>query len=194
MEEQSSIKKILNDTLESVAPVAKLFGIADPTSATIGMIADSISQRRINKSLKQFEKLLKSLESRIRNLENASLDEVCPDLLAEIIAEAVKDEDEEKTEYYAAFIDYYISHPQLQPNEIRILVNAFQSLTISEITAFFAFACGENYRNYLNDDEMIFWSQVHSARLYKGSTTSVKHISQLTKLGKKFVEICKLVE
>lgn len=171
------------------AIVAKLFGVIDPCTATVGIIVDSIKGRRSRKFSKRLESLIQSLEKRVQRLEKESQTETDPDLLDEIVAKAISDEDEDKTEYYAALIEYYMAHT-LEAYEVRLLGNALKELTVYEIESFANFVSGRNFLNKLPKDlEMVFWARIQFLGLYHGSPGTVKHPTQASKVGKKFVEI-----
>jgi len=190
MDNQAYSDKITDIALSKGTIVAKLLGIVNPAAATVGIIADCIRERRSEKFAKRLESLLHTLENRIMHLEIQSQDEPNRDLLDEIVAKAISDEDEDKTKYYAALIEYYASH-SLESYEVRLLGNSLKALTVYEIMSFVNFASGQNYlRNIPDDLKNVFWIRVEFLGLFKGGT--VKHISQVSGLGKKFVEICHL--
>jgi len=174
------------------AIVAKLFGVINPCAATVGVIVDSIRERRSRKFSKRLESLIQSLEKRVQSLESESQTETDLDLLDEIVAKAISDEDEDKTEYYAALIEYYASHT-VEAYQIRLLGNALKELTVYEIKSFVNFVNGKNVaRDIPGDSVSVFWGRVHFLGLYSGSSGTVKHPTQTTQIGKKFVEIYNL--
>jgi len=173
------------------AMVAKLFGVVNPAAATAGIIIDCLRERRSKKFAKRLESLLHTLEQRVKHLEIQTQNEPNLDLLDEIIAKAVSDEDEDKTKYYAALIEYYASH-SLEAYEVRFLGNALKALTICEISSFVNFISGRNFLRNLPDSlKNVFWTRIEFLGLFKGGAE--KHITQASQLGKKFVDICNLV-
>ena len=172
--------------------VAKLFGVINPCAATVGVIVDSIKDRRSRKFSKRLKSLIQSLEKRVQSLESESQTETDLDLLDEIVAKAISDEDEDKTEYYAALIEYYASHT-IEAYQVRLLGNALKELTVYEIKSFVNFVNGKNVARDIPEDLVsVFWGRVHFLGLYKGSSSTVKNPTQTTQIGKKFVEIYNL--
>lgn len=191
MDGNNSSRNITDISLRGGAIVAKLLGVVNPAAATVGIIADCIRERRSERFAKRLESLLHTLENRVQNLEIKSQNEPNQDLLDEIVAKAVSDEDEDKTKYYAALIEYYASH-SLEAYEVRLLGSALKALTVYEILSFVSFASGQNYLREIPDDlKNVFWIRVEFLGLFKGGT--VKYVTQVSQLGKKFVDICNLV-
>ena len=189
---RDTTNKTTDIALTGVEIVAKLFGVIDPCAATLGVIVDSIKERRSKKFSKRLESLVQSLEKRVCKLEKDSRNEPDLDLLNEIVAKAISDEDEDKTEYYAALIEYYISHT-LEAYEVRLLGNALKELTVCEIESFANFVSGKNFLSNLPKDlQMVFWARIQFLGLYHGGTGTVKHPTQASQVGKKFVEIYNL--
>ena len=173
--------------ITGIGTVAKLFGVVNPVAATMGIVTDCIKERRSKKFSKRLENLILSLEKRIERLEDQPQVEPNLDLLDEIVAKAISEEDEDKTEYYAALIQYYSVHP-LEPYEVRILGNALKSLTTFEIESFVYFVKAQSWRKSIPDSlKDVFWIRVEYLGLFKGG--NVKHPTQATQLGKKLVEI-----
>jgi len=192
MEGNNSSRNIKGISLRGGAIVAKLFGVVNPCAATVGVIVDGIKDRRSRKFSKRLESLIQSLEKRVQSLESESQTETDLDLLDEIVAKAISDEDEDKTEYYAALIEYYASHT-IEAYQVRLLGNALKELTVYEIKSFVNFVNGYNVaRDIPQDIVSVFWGRVHFLGLYSGSATTAKHLTQTTQIGKKFLEICKL--
>ena len=192
MKDQDAINKITDIALTEGSIVAKLFGVINPGAATIGVIVDSIKERRSRKFSKRLESLIQSLEKRVQSLESKSQTETDLDLLDEIVAKAISDEDENKTEYYAALIEYYASHT-IEAYQVRLLGNALKELTVYEIKSFVNFVNGKNVaRDIPGDLVSVFWGRVHFLGLYSGSSSTVKYPTQTTQIGKKFVEIYNL--
>lgn len=190
MEGNNTSRNIKDISLRGGAIVAKLLGVVNPAAATVGIIAECIRERRSERFARRLESLLQTLENRVQHLEIQSQNEPNLDLLDEIVAKAVSEEDEDKTKYYAALIEYYASH-SLEAYEIRLLGNALKALTVYEISSFVSFASGQNYlRDIPEDLKNVFWIRVEFLGLFKGGT--VKHVSQISQLGKKFVDVCNL--
>jgi len=194
MKEQSeAINNIAKETISVSMTVAKLLGIVNPVAASASLIAEHVHQRRTQKFINRLERLVESLDSRIGRLEDQALLETNIDLLDEIIAQAISDEDEDKLDYYAALIEYYASHP-ISPEELRLLSSAFKSLLLSEIKEFANFAIRIGLLKYVTLNHMpIFWNRVHFLGLNEIGSTGQKNPSQVTQLGKHFVEVVKLV-
>ena len=192
MEGNNTSRNIKDISLRGGAIVAKLLGVVNPAAATVGIIADCIRERRSRKFSKRLESLIQSLEKRVQSLESESQTETDLDLLDEIVAKAISDEDEDKTEYYAALIEYYASHT-IEAYQVRLLGNALKELTVYEIKSFVNFVNGKNVARDIPEDLVsVFWGRVHFLGLYKGSSSTVKYPNQTTQIGKKFVEIYNL--
>lgn len=193
MDNRGTNENAIDKTLSVGSITAKLLGVVSPVSATVGVVADCIRQRRSQKFVKRLGKLVCSLEQRVQRIEEKIQVEPDVDLLDEIIAKAISDEDEDKIEYYASLIEYTTSQA-MSPQEIRLLSNAFKSLMVSEINGFAIFATGQNVLKSVSEDLIpIFWSRVHFLGLYEGGSGTAKYESQVSPLGKHFVEVCKLV-
>jgi len=146
----------------------------------------------LTKFTKRLESLIQSLGKRVRDLEDFSQNEADLDLLDEIVAKAISDEDENKTEYYASLIEYYVSHT-IEAYQVRLLGNALKELTVYEIKSFVNFMSGKNIAGDIPEDLLsVFWGRVHFLGFYRGSPGTVKHPTQATQIGKKFLEICNL--
>jgi len=190
MDDQLSHKSTTDIVLNKGALVAKLLGVVNPVSATAGVIADCIKERRSDKFTKRLQNLITSLEERVCNLEDDSESELNLDLLDEIIAKAVSEEDEDKTPYYAALIEYYAKN-KLEPYEVRLLGNALKELTVYELESFVKFIHDSHkYRNIPEPLQEIFWNRLEYLGLFKGGR--VKHKSNTTVLGKKLSDIYQL--
>jgi len=182
-----SKSEVADVVLSGSSIIAKLLGVVDPSAATIGVIADCIKERRSRKFATLLENLIHSLEKRVQHLESELQEGVNLDLLDEIIAKAISDEDEDKTEFYAALIEYYATHP-LEPYEIRFLGNALKGLTIYEIESFIKFSKGQNIKEDLPESlEEVFWIRINYLGLHKGGT--VRHPNQISLVGRKLIEI-----
>jgi hypothetical protein len=178
--------------ITGIGTVAKLFGLANPAAATVGIVAGYINDRRIKKFGKRLESLILSLQKRIEKLEEEPNVETNLDLLDEIVAKAIRDEDEDKTEYYAALIVYYVSGNQNQ-YQVRLLSDAFKDLTIHEIKAFVHFnKHGSLHHDIPEDLKELFWDRVQTLGLHQRGKTALPDYTTL--LGKKFLEVCKLAE
>lgn len=168
---------------------AKLFGVVNPVGATVGIVGECIRERRAKRLVSRLERLINSLENRVKQLEYKP-EESNLDLLDEIVAKAISDEDEDKIEYYAALVQYHLS-THLDPYETRLLSNALKNLTVYEIKAFCEFGTNQIRQSILPKQlEDIRWNRVEYLGLFKGGTA--KHSSSVTLLGKKFTEVYKL--
>ena len=193
MDTPNAIDNVADKALSAGSTAAKLLGVVNPTAATVGVVADLIQKRRSQKFINRLEKLVHSLDRRVQRLEDISQSGPDVDLLDEIIAQAISDEDEDKLEYYSALIEYCSSN-SISPQEVRLLSSAFKSLLVSEIKGFADFAKGRNFlANIANDLVPIFWNRVLFLGLNKTSGGGVKHASQVSELGKHFVKIVNLV-
>ena len=191
LSKKNNANDIVDTTLRVGTVVAKLLGVVNPAASVVGTIADCINERRSRKFTKRLENLIQSLEKRVSNLETELRKDTDLDLLDEIIAKAVSEEDEDKTEYYATLIEYYAFHV-IEAYQVRLLGNALKELTVFEIKSFINFVNGENHLRDLPEDlKRVFWARVHFLGLYHGSSGTVKHTTQTSQIGKKFVEIYK---
>lgn len=188
MNRRDDTDKTTDIALTGVGALAKLFGLIEPcTAITVGVIVEGIKDRRSQKASRRLECLINSLEKRVNRLEGDSKNEVDLDLLDEIVAKAISDEDEDKTEYYAALVEYYMSHT-LEAYEVRLLGKALKELTVYEIKSFANFVSGGNVLKDLPKDlEMVFWARIQFLGLFHGG--AVKHPQQASQVGKKFVVI-----
>jgi hypothetical protein len=184
-------KEIAKDiVLNHGATVAKIFGVVCPPAAVLGAIADSIGKRRAKKFAKRLEKLIISLEKRVKRLEDVASYVPDVDLFDEIVAKAISDEDEDKTEFYAALIEYCISKKP-EPYEIRLLSKALKELTIYDMAALYEFAVNQKTKTDMPQElEEIHWGKIQNLGLFKGG--SVRYPHNATILGKKIIEIYKL--
>jgi hypothetical protein len=167
--------------------LAKLIGIAVPSVNVIAIIADNINDRRNKKRIERLNKLFLSFGRRLTQVECKCLESSDIDLLDEIIAKAVSDEDEDKTELYAALVQYWMEN-KLVSYEIRLLGNAIKELTIYEMKSFFEVMISHNW-SYINQLpkqlQDIFRSRVEYLGLLKKGGTA-------TQIGQRLVEIYKL--
>lgn len=187
MDGQQSQKSTTDIVLNNGALVAKLLGVVNPIAATAGVIADCIRERRSEKFAKRLQCLITSLEERVSTLEEGPEPDVNLDLLDEIIAKAISDEDEDKTPYYAALIEYYATN-KLESYEVRLLGNALKELTVYELESFVSFMNDLNkYRDIPKALQDIFWNRLEYLGLFKGGT--VKHKSNITVLGEKLIAV-----
>ena len=176
--------------ITGIGTVAKLFGVVNPVSATIGIVTDCIKERRSKKFGKRIESLILSLQKRIERLEEEPKIEPNLDLLDEIVAKAISEEDEDKTEYYAALIEYYVSGNQNQ-YQVRLLSDAFKGLTVYEIKAFVHFSKHRTLRHDIPEDlRELFLDRVKTFGLCQQG--KIHNINCTTFLGKKFLDVCEL--
>jgi hypothetical protein len=171
------------------AILAKLLGLKEPVAATLGILIGAISDHRTQQRL---ERLVRSVEARLERLEGSFLEPEEPDLLQEILAKAVNDEDEDKTRYYAALIEYCVSGSQ-DAYQVRLLGDALKSLTAYEIKAFVHFSKHGALRHDIPSDlRDIFWDRVCTLGLYQRQMIRTNRPEFTTLLGKKFLEVCEL--
>jgi len=186
-------KEVAKDiVLTHGATIAKLFGVACacPPATALGVIADAIKGRRSKKFVKRLEKLVISLEKRVKRLEDIANYVPDVDLFDEIVAKAISDEDEDKTEFYAALIEYCISKKP-RSYEVRLLSKALKELTIYDITALYEFAVNKKTKTDMPRElEEIHWGKIQNLDLFKGG--NIRSPYNATLLGKKFIEICEL--
>ncbi len=177
-------------SIKGIGTIAKLFGVVNPAAATMGVVTDCIKERRNKKFSKRLENLIFSLQKRIERLEREPKVEPDLDLLDEIVAKAISEEDEDKTEFYAALIEHYMSSNQNQ-YQIRLLCEAFKSLTVHEIKAFVHLNKHGAVRYDIPDDlRELFWDRLRTLGLHQRGKIANPEYSTL--LGKKFLEVCKL--
>jgi len=175
MDSTNAIENTADKAISVGSIAAKLLGVVNPSAATVGIVAELIQERRSKKFIKRLEKLVHSIDRRVKRLEDNPQSDSDVDLLDEIIAQAISDEDEEKLEYYSALIEY-CSTNSISPQEVRLLSNAFRALLVSEIKSFTDFASGRNFlHNISNDLVPIFWNRVLFLGLNKTSASGVKH-------------------
>ena len=183
----NSMENIADKTLSGGSILVKLLGVVDPKAATVGIVADLVQKRRSQKFIKRLEKLIHSLDMRVRRLEDNFQLEPDVDLLDEVIAQAISDEDEEKIEYYAALIEYY-SSCSIRPQQVRLLSSAFKALLVSEIRGFADFARERrSFReNVPSDMAPIFWNRVSflGLSISSGGTGHPSKISQILRKNK----------
>jgi hypothetical protein len=170
---------------------AKLLGLVVPPAKALETIVEVIKDHRTWKRFDRLEKLSKSLERRLTQLECKPLESADIDLFCEIIAKAVSDEDKGKTELYAAFVQYWMEYkPKLASYEVRLLGNAIKELTVYEIEAFSGFIISQNPPQSKKMPEQlqeVFWNRIEYLGLFKGGT--VKAAVNVTQIGRKLVEI-----
>lgn len=180
--------------LTGAGNLAKLLCIVAPPAKALEIIVGVIKDRRSKKHFDRLEKLIKSLDYRLSRLECKPLEPPDVDLFDEIVAKAVSDEDEDKTELYAAMVQYWMEHkPKLASYEVRLLGNAIRELTVDEIEAFSGFIISGNPPQSKKMPEQlqeVFWNRIEYLSLFKGG--SVKAAVNVTQIGRKFVEIYKL--
>ena len=177
-------------TLKSIEIAAKVFGVAVPSVNLLGVLIEAVNERKTKRQFQRLEKLISSVIPRLEKLEGDLSKPKEMDLLDEILAKAVNDEDDNKTEYYAALIEYYVSDSQ-DAYQIRLLTDAIKGLTIHEIKAFIHFDKHGVLRHDIPEDlRDIYWDRVSRFGLYqRGEKISPESISIL---GEKLLEVCKL--
>jgi hypothetical protein len=176
--------------LKSIEIAAKVFGVAKPSVNLLGVLIEAVNERKTKRQFNRLEKLISSVIPRLEQLEDNLSKPKEIDLLDEILAKAVNDEDENKTEYYAALIEYYVSGVQ-NAYQIRLLADAIKGLTYHEIKAFVHFKNHDALRNDIPEDlRDIYWDRLSRFGLYqRGKKISLGSISIL---GEKLLEVCKL--
>ncbi len=175
-------------TLTGVSALTKFIGIKCPPVGAIGFIIDNIKTRRTEKRLGRLEELVQSLSRRFTRFEDNVPEMPDIDLFDEIVAKAVSDEDEDKTELYAALVQYWLEHKPV-PYEVRLLSNAIRELTVDEIKSFHEFATSYqfNLRDKMPEQlQEIFSSRVTYLGLY------IYPPDRVTLIGKKLVEVYQL--
>ena len=180
--------------LTGAGNLAKLLGIVAPPAKALEIIVGVIKDRRSKKHFDRLEKLIKSLDYRLSRLECKPLEPPDTDLFDEIVAKAVSDEDEDKTELYAAMVQYWMEHKsELASYEVRLLGNSIKELTVDEIEAFSGFIITQNPPQIQKMPEPlkeVFWPRIEHLGLFKGGT--VKYATNVTQIGRKLVEIYRL--
>jgi hypothetical protein len=148
--------------LKSIEIAAKIFGVAVPPVNLLGVLIEAVNERKTKRQFHRLEKLVSSVIPRLEQLEDNLSKPKEIDLLDEILAKAVNDEDENKTEYYAALIEYYVAGVQ-DAYQIRLLADAIKGLTTYEIKAFVHFKKHGALRHDIPEDlRDIYWDRVSS--------------------------------
>jgi len=177
-------------TLRGAELAAKVFGLAVPAVNALGVLIEAVNDRRTKHQIQRLEKLVKSVCERLDGCENKIFEPFDQHLIDEILAKAVMDEDESKTDFYAALVEYSVSGDR-NPYEVRLLVEAFKNLTIHEIEGFAHFNKHEALRHDIPEElEEIFWDRVLYLGLHQRG--KVGRPEYTTLLGQKFLEVCKL--
>jgi hypothetical protein len=177
-------------TLRGAEMVAKAFGLTVPVAGAAAILIEAIRDRRTKRQFQRLENLVKSLAARFERLERNLQESPEPDLLDEILAKAVNDEDEKKTEYYAALIEYCMSGNQTA-YQVRLLGEAIKGLTGHEIGAFMHFSRHGCLRYDIPDDlRDIFWDRICTLGLYPRQRIESNDPQYITFLGTKFAEVC----
>jgi hypothetical protein len=196
MDNKSNVGENTDLTLTGLSKLATLLCIPYPLAATaagtVALFVDLFSKRRTNKRIHLLEKLFQSLDRRLTRLEGNVSETPDIDLFDEIVAKAVSDEDEDKTELYAALVQYWMEHKPV-PYEVRLLGNVIRELTVDEMKCFYEFAIGQGIRQTQKMPEQLkelFQSRVTYLGLYVGGIDY--HYEKITLIGEKFVEIYKL--
>jgi len=196
MDNKSNIDDNTDLALIGSNTLAKLIGITYPPATAIAPIIDIIRNRRDKKQLKRLIKLVQSLDRRLTRLEGNVPETPDIDLLDEIIAKSVSDEDEDKTELYAALVQYWMEHKsQLAPYEVRLLGNVIKELTVDEIEVFHGFITSKMYptKKLPKQLDEIIWNRI----VFLGLLADVAHLdarhpSNVTQIGQKLVKIYQL--
>ena len=193
--------------LTGASILTKLLGIVVPQAKALEIVIGVIGDRRNKKHRDRADKLFQSFGRRLTQLECKPLESPDIDLFDEIVAKAVSDEDEDKTELYAALVQYWIEHQsELAPYEVRLLGNAIKGLTVDEIKAFHEYHINKGpypTKNIPEQLQEVFWNRVKFLGLlgYIGHFESglVFHSqpngcdpSRITKIGRMLVEIYQL--
>jgi hypothetical protein len=183
--------------LKGASVLAKLVGIVYPPASPLAYIIDTIQKRRTDKHIKQLEKFVQSLERRLSRFEGNVPETTDIDLFDEIVAKAVSDEDEDKTELYAALVQYWMDHNSLlAPYEVRLLGNAIRELTVDEIEAFHGFFISKQVyptKKMPKSLQEVIWNRVAFLGLLGGiGRFDMINPSNVTQIGQKLVEIYKL--
>lgn len=169
--------------------VAKVLGLTVPVAGAVGVLIEAVSDRRTTRRYQRLEKLITSLGERIEHLEEGPAQPREPDLLDEILAKAVSDEDEDKTQYYATLIEYCVSGNR-DPYQVRLLGDAIKGLTVHEIKAFVHFSNHKCLPHNIPEDlKDIFWDRVCTLGLYQRDKTKTDRPEYTTLLGGKFLEV-----
>jgi len=195
MNDKSKADKNTDLALTGMGALAKLIGIAIPPVNALTIITDNIKDRRNRKRLDRLIKLIQCLDRRLTQVEDKIPETPDLDLFDEIIAKAVSEEDEDKTELYAALVQYWIEHT-LVSYEVRLLGSAIRELTVDEMKCFYEFIVTGSPKRIRIIPELlqeVFWNRIVSLGLLGG----VGHFDQInsvnvTKLGRKLFEIYQL--
>jgi len=171
---------------------AKLVGIAVPAVGVLGVFIEAVNERRTKRQIERLQELIASVCQRLDRCENQIFEPSDPHLIDEILAKAVNDEDEDKTEYYAALIQYCATANR-RAFEIRLLGNALKGLTIHEIESLAHFAEHGVLRHDIPEElRDIFWDRVLYLGLHQRG--KIGNPEYTTLLGQKFIEVCKLAK
>jgi hypothetical protein len=192
MDAKGNADKNTDLALTGMGALAKLVSIKLPPANALAIIVDIIKDLRTKKHLDRLEKLIQCLDRRLTQVEDKIPETPDLDLFDEIVAKAVSDEDEDKTELYAALVQYWIEHKPA-PYEVRLLGNALKELTIQEITSFSGFIISQGpdiIKTMPEQLQEVFWNRVEYLGLFKGGM--VKAAVNVTHIGREFVEIFQL--
>jgi len=189
MDNRNDVKDL---ALRGAALAAKLFGVAVPPVGALGDLIGAVNGRRTKRQVQRLQDTIASVCERLDRCEKQIFEPPDPYLIDEILAKAVNDEDEHKTEYYAALIEYCAT-ANPRPYETRLLGNALRGLTIHEIEGFAHFAKHGALHHAIPEElREIFWDRVLHLGLHQRG--KVGRPEYTTILGQKFLDLCRLAK
>ncbi|MFG0252392.1 MAG: hypothetical protein ACF8NJ_05905 [Phycisphaerales bacterium JB038] len=177
-------------SLAGAAGSGAVAGVAAGSIGAVKLALSAVERRRQSKREGNVRRLLEDLGRRLADVEQASQDEVRIDLFAELIANAVREDEAAKVDFHSALIAWVVKE-EPPTAKVRLLGQAILQLSCDELKAFVSWAgsAGGKAPLFTDVDERVFWARLQSAGLFAGAG-GVIHQNNITSLGRDFLRIC----
>lgn len=166
-----------------ISVVSQVIGYLVPRAQSIHDVIQRIQQRRSKKQFERLEQFVNELNDKVKL--DRSIEEKEVDLIEEILAAAVQEEEKEKAPIYVALVDIYLQK-KLESAVVRLLIEALKTLTVYELDEFVKFShggTGPKKEGFLGE---IFWQRLQALGLDPGG---VHMRDNITAFGRLVIEV-----
>ena len=171
---------------EGVSLASKALGYIWPGAQAVSDVIEWYKSRRIEKQVERLRRFVSAVDTRLACLERKLTSQEV-DLFEEILESAVREEDDAKSVYYAALVQYYMTQ-EVDAPIVRLLANSLKTLSAWELEAFKRGQKRFSPSDVLGQSMLI---RLEGLGLYDGKQTRPRKV---TPLGKKLREVIDLAD
>ena len=187
----ADIRRHTGGVEESVSITSQVLGYFVPGAQFVHDVIQHYQERRRRKVTERIKRFVETLDARLARLERDPPSEEEVDLFEKILEAAVREEDQAKSPYYVALVEYYMKE-RVDPPIVRLLANSFKALSAWELMILRKLHKGGQKVFFRSDvlGQSVFL-RLEGLGLYDGKQT---HPRKVTPLGKMLREVIELAD